>query len=191
MPYQGKFGKLADVAPKFILGFNNSFHYKFLTLSGLIDWKNGGHMYSGSNRLMDLYGTSKRTEDRTSTFVYDGYKADGSKNDIVRGGASDPDAYFNLYSTTYGNISEANIYETSFVKLRNISLAFDLPKSLISRAKLQSASISFNARNILLWSSLPNFDPESSQGQGNMQGGMDYMSLPQTKSFGVGLNLTF
>jgi TonB-linked SusC/RagA family outer membrane protein len=191
MPYQGEFGKLADVAPKFILGVNNSIRFKFITLSALIDWKNGGHMYSGSNRLIDLYGTSKRTEDRTSTFIIDGYKSNGSKNDIVRGGASDPDAYFNLYASVYSDISEANIYETSYLKLRTVSLAFDLPKSLISPLHLQSASLSFSARNILLWTSLPNFDPESSQGQGNMQGGMDYMSLPQTKSFGVGLNLVF
>jgi hypothetical protein len=47
------------------------------------------------------------------------------------------------------------------------------------------------ARNILLWSTLPYFDPEASQGQGNMQGGFDYMSLPQTTSYGFSLNLTF
>jgi len=43
----------------------------------------------------------------------------------------------------------------------------------------------------LLWTALPNADPESSQGNGNMQGGFDYMSLPQTRSMGIGLNLTF
>jgi TonB-linked SusC/RagA family outer membrane protein len=191
MPYQGKFGKLADVAPDFTMGFNNTFRYKFISFSALLDWKQGGHMYSGSNRLMDLYGSSKRTEDRTSTFVIDGYKADGSKNDIVRGGTADPNAYYNLYANVYANISESNIYETSFLKLRNITLGFDLPKSIAKQLFLQSATLTFSARNILLWTTLPNFDPESSQGQGNMQGGMDYMSLPQTKSFGVGLNLVF
>ena len=48
-------------------------------------------MYSGSNGLLDLYGLSQRTEDRESTFIYDGYKADGSKNDIARGGPNDPE----------------------------------------------------------------------------------------------------
>jgi hypothetical protein len=191
MPYQGQFGKLADVAPDFIVGINNSFRYKFITLSGLIDWKSGGHIYSGTNRLIDFYGTSKRTEDRTSKFIVDGYKADGTKNDIERGGSTDKDAYYELYANVYGNISEAQIYETSFIKLRNLTLGFDLPKSIAKKAFLQSATLTFSARNILLWTTLPNLDPESSQGQGNMQGGMDYMSLPQTKSFGVGLNLVF
>jgi len=43
----------------------------------------------------------------------------------------------------------------------------------------------------MTWSTLPNFDPEVSQGQGNGQGGFDYMSLPQTSSFGLSLNLKF
>lgn len=191
MPMQGKFGKLADVAANFIMGVNNSFKYKFITVSALLDWKNGGHIYSGTNRLMDFYGTSKRTEDRTSTFIIDGYKADGSKNDIVRGGANDKGAYYELYANVYGNISEAQIYETSYLKLRNVTLGFELPKSIAKQLFLQSAQLTFSARNILLWTTLPNLDPESSQGQGNMQGGMDYMSLPQTKSFGLGLNLVF
>lgn len=191
MPMQGEFGKLADVSPDFIMGFNNTLRYKFISLSALIDWKSGGHIYSGTNRLMDFYGTSKRTEDRTSTFIIDGYKADGSKNDIERGGDQDKDAYYELYANVYGNISEAQIYETSYLKLRNLTLGFDLPKTIAKHLSLQSAQINFSVRNILLWTTLPNLDPESSQGQGNMQGGMDYMSLPQTKSFSVGLNLVF
>nr|HQH41257.1 hypothetical protein [Bacteroidales bacterium] len=66
-----------------------------------------------------------------------------------------------------------------------------LPKKLIAPARIQNASVNFIARNILLWTTLPNFDPETSQGMGNMQGGMDYMSLPQTTSYGIGLNITF
>lgn len=191
MPYQGEFGKLGDVSPDFTLGVNNSFRYKFITISGLIDWKQGGKMYSGSNRLIDFYGTSKNTEDRTSTFIYPGFKADGTPNDIVRGGVGDEGAVQDLYADVLTNISEAYIMETSFVKLREISIGIDLPKKYIAPLKLQGANISFNARNILLWTPYDNFDPESSQGQGNMQGGMDYMSLPQTMSFGFGLNLTF
>lgn len=192
MPYQGKFGKIGDVTPKFILGFNNNFtFFRMLTLSARIDWKNGGDIYSGSNRLMDLYGTSKRTADRTTPFVFDGYKADGSKNNIQRGGPNDLAAYEALFNDTYGNIEEANIYETSFVKLREILLSFEFPRSITKPLHLQKLSVNVFARNILLWSKLPNFDPETSQGQGNMQGGIDYMSLPQTTSFGGGFNITF
>ena len=191
MPLTGEFGKIGEVSPNFLFVFNNTFTYKFLTLSAQLDWKDGGQMYSGSNRLIDLYGSSVRTEDRTTPFIWPGYKVDGTPNDIERGGPDDERAYFDLYATVLSPLDEAHIYSTSFVKLRQVTLSVALPKSFISKAKLQAVSLELSARNFLLWTPLPNFDPESSQGQGNMQGGMDYMSLPQTRSYGVGLNITF
>jgi TonB-linked SusC/RagA family outer membrane protein len=191
MPLQGDFGKIGEVSPNFLMVFNNSFTYKSITLSAQIDWKDGGQMYSGSNRLMDLYGSSAKTEDRTTPYIYPGYKADGTPNDIQRGGPDDIPAYMDLYASVLSPLDEAHIYSTSFVKLRQVTLSVGLPKSFISKAHLQAVSLEFSARNFLLWTPLPNFDPESSQGQGNMQGGMDYMSLPQASSYGVGLNITF
>jgi TonB-linked SusC/RagA family outer membrane protein len=183
---------IGQVTPKCIMGFNNQVTYKFVSFSFLIDWKNGGQIYSGSNRLIDLYGVSKKTEDRNTPFVVSGVKAsDGTPNDIVRGGKDDPYAYEDYYWNYIGGISEAHIYKTSYVKLREISLVLTLPKSISGKLKLQNISVNVFARNILLWTTLPNFDPETSQGDGNMQGGFDYMSLPQTKSFGMGLNLSF
>jgi len=190
MPLSGEFGKIGDVSPDFMLGVTNQFKYKFISLVAQLDWKQGGQMYSGSNRLVDLYGTSKVTADRVTPFIYDGVKSNGQKNDIQRGGENDPDAYQDLYLDVVSSISEAYIYETSYLKLREISLGISLPKKITPKW-LTNASISFSARNILLWTTLPNFDPESSQGMGNMAGGMDYMSLPQTTSYGVGLNVTF
>jgi TonB-linked SusC/RagA family outer membrane protein len=192
MPMLGDFGKIGDVTPDFMISMSNYFtFFDFITLGLQLDWKQGGDMYSGSNRLMDLYGSSARTEDRTTPFIYDGYKADGTPNDIQRGGPEDIWAYPDLYNDVLASLDESNVYETSFIKFRDISLTFNLPKKVIEPVRLQGLSVSLFARNILLWTTLPNFDPESSQGMGNMQAGMDYMSLPQTSSFGVGLNLTF
>lgn len=191
LPLAGPFGKIGDVSPDFMMGFTNIFTYKFITLSAQIDWKSGGQMYSGTNRLMDLYGATKRTEDRESTMIWPGYKADGTPNDIVRGGASDPGVYEYLYATLNSPLDEAQIYGTSFVKLRDVSLSVAIPASLVTPIGLKGANVSVYARNILLWTEMPNMDPETAQGMGNMVGGMDYMSLPQTMSVGVGLNLTF
>jgi len=191
LPLMGAFGKIGDVSPKFYMGFINTFKFKFITLSAQVDWKNGGQMYSGSNRLMDLYGVTKRTEDRETPFIWDGYLSNGQPNNIQRGGPDDPDVYEYLHATIRSPLDESHVYGTSFVKLRDVSLSFALPRNVIRPIGLQAANISFFARNILLWTELPNFDPETSQGMGNMVGGMDYMSLPQTSAFGVGLNLTF
>ncbi|WP_298650012.1 SusC/RagA family TonB-linked outer membrane protein [uncultured Proteiniphilum sp.] len=189
MPYAGEDKVIGEVSPKFIIGASTNLSFKRVSLGATFEWKNGGQMYSGSNGLMDTYGVSKRTEDRESTFVYKGYKADGTPNDIVRGGANDAKAYQTLYSDVLGNIDEAFIYGNSFVKLREISLRYNLPKRVL--LGIEDISLSVFSRNILLWTELPNLDPESSQGNTNMMGGFERFSLPQTTSFGFGLDIKF
>ena len=188
MPMAGGDGIIGSAAPDFILGGSTNLTYKNISLGAVLEWKQGGEMYSGSNGLMDLYGVASRSNDRESTFVYQGYKADGTPNDIVRGGENDKGAYQTLYSDVIGNIDEAYIYGNSFVKLRELSLRFALPKKLIPGLDL---SISAFARNILLWTELPNIDPESSQGNTNMMGSFERFSLPQTSSYGFGIDVKF
>ncbi|MFA7582946.1 MAG: SusC/RagA family TonB-linked outer membrane protein [Proteiniphilum sp.] len=188
MPMAGDPGVLGEVTPDFLLGGTNVFTYKNISLAATLEWKNGGSMYSGSNGLLDLYGLSQRTEDRESTFIFDGYKADGSKNDIARGGKTDLGAYQTLYSDVLSNIDEYYIYGNSFVKLRELSVRYFFPKSVLPKLDL---SLNLFARNLLLWTELPNLDPESSQGNNNMAGGFERFSLPQASSYGVGLNVVF
>lgn len=188
MPMAGEPGEIGKVAPDFILGGGTMLTWKSLSLGATIEWKQGGHMYSGMNGLNDMYGVSKRTEDRTSTFVFKGYKADGTPNDIVRGGPNDPGAYEMLYSNVLGNYSAGYIYGNSFIKLRELSLRYALPKSLFPKIEI---ALSAFARNILLWTELPNADPESSQGNNNMMGSFERFSLPQTTSYGFGININF
>src|SRR5690606_28340157 len=188
MPKTGEPDVIGEVSPDFILGATNTFTYKNLSLSAVFEWKNGGEMYSGSNGLMDLYGVSKVTEDRESTFIFDGVKADGSPNDIVRGGPEDPLALQDLYTNVLSNIDEYYIHENSFVKLRELSLRYRLDRPIFKSFKV---GLSLYSRNILLWSALRNLDPETSQGNNNMGGSFERFSLPQTTSYGFGIDVTF
>ncbi|GET25709.1 TonB-dependent receptor domain-containing protein [Prolixibacter sp. NT017] len=188
MPEQGAPGVIGHVSPDFILSGSNTFTYKDFSLTASVEWKSGGQMYSGSNGLLDLYGMSKRTEDRTSTFVFKGVKPDGTPNDIVRGGPNDPKALQDLYTNVLSNIDEYYIHDNSFVKLREVSLKYSCPKPVYKTLKF---NVSLYARNLLLWTALPNFDPESSQGNTNMGGSFERFSLPQTTSYGLGVNITF
>lgn len=188
MPQSGDPKVIGEASPKFILGGSTSVTYKNITLSAVVEWKNGGEMYSGSNGLMDLYGVSAVTEDRNATFIYDGVKPDGSPNDIVRGGSGDPDALQDLYTNVLSNIDEYYIHDNSFVKLRELALGYQFPKPVY---KTLTVGVTAFTRNILLWSALRNLDPESSQGNTNMGGSFERFSLPQTTSFGFGVNLTF
>ncbi|MCK4921973.1 MAG: SusC/RagA family TonB-linked outer membrane protein [Bacteroidales bacterium] len=198
-PMAGGSGKIGDVSPDFIVGFVNNFTYKSLSLTAQFDWKQGGDIYSGTNRLAGLYGSAGFTEDRTTPFTYAdtenanevGVLSDGSVNTIERGGVDDYDAYVDFYASVYGSIDEMVVYETSYIKLRELALTYQLPKKIAQQIRMQGASVSAVARNFLLWSTLPNVDPETSQGMGNGQAGFEYVSLPQTTSYGVTLNFTF
>lgn len=188
MPKTGEPGVIGEVSPDFILGATNTFSYKSISLSAVFEWKNGGEMYSGSNGLLDLYGVSKVTEDRESTFIFKGVKPDGTPNDIVRGGPNDPDALQDLYTNVLSNIDEYYIHENSFVKLRELSLRYKFAKPIY---KTLNVGVSLYSRNILLWTALRNLDPETSQGNNNMGGSFERFSLPQTTSYGFGFDITF
>jgi TonB-linked SusC/RagA family outer membrane protein len=187
-PLTGEPAVIGKVSPDFILGGGTNFTYKGWGLSALFEWKQGGQMYSGSNGLLDYYGLSSRTEDRVSTFIYDGVKADGTPNDIARGGPNDPYALQSLHTNILTNIDEYYIFENSFVKLREISLRYRPVNKLFKRIDL---GVSLFARNILLWTALPNLDPECSQGNTNMGGAFERFTVPQTTSYGFNLDLTF
>jgi TonB-linked SusC/RagA family outer membrane protein len=188
MPETGPPAVIGEVSPDFLLGVSNRFDYKGISLSATLDWKSGGQMYSGTNGLLDLYGVSKLTENRDETFVFEGVKPDGTPNDIVRGGPNDPDAYQDLVTNVLTNIDEYYIYDNSFLKLREVTLSYAIPKKLLNNVDL---TVSVFARNLLLWTELPNFDPESSQGNNNMGGSFERFSMPQTSSYGFGINLNF
>lgn len=96
------------------------------------------------------------------------------------------DADARRYWMAYNDITEAGIYDQSFFKLRDLTLSYQLPKIYGV-----DVSIFGFARNVFLWSKMPNFDPESSQGNGNMSGYFERFSVPNTSSYGGGLKLTF
>jgi len=187
-PLTGEPDVIGKVSPDFILGAGTNFIYKNWSLNALFEWKQGGQMYSGSNGLLDYYGLSARTEDRESTFIYDGVKSDGTPNDIARGGPNDPYALQSLHTNILTNIDEYYIYDNSFVKLRELSLMYRPANTLFNKVYL---GVSVFARNILLWTALPNLDPESSQGNTNMGGAFERFTVPQTTTFGFNLDLTF
>ncbi|MCL2727023.1 MAG: SusC/RagA family TonB-linked outer membrane protein [Bacteroidales bacterium] len=186
-PMSGAMDGLGEASPNFNLGNVTTISYKFLTLQGVFEWKQGGYMYSGTNGLMrSSNGLDKTTLSREGTFMWDGYKSNGQKNDIVRGGPGDERAHVDL-AGRLGGIPEFFIFESSFVKLREVSLSAKLPKIY----KTFDVTASVFARNILLWTTYPNLDPESSQGNNNMGGTFERFSVPNTKSLGVSLNIVF
>lgn len=171
---------LGNCAPDWTMGLNFSARWKRLSLDTTWSWQKGGKMYHGTNMTMEFFGATKASLPyHEGTMVVDGIDAaTGQKNTIE---VSKQDYY-----QAYYNVTESGIYDTSFFKLRDLTLTYDLPKI----CGIDISVYGF-ARNILIWAKLPNFDPESSQGNGNMSGYFERFSVPATKSIGGGLKITF
>ena len=189
LPQAGEPQVIGKVSPDFRLGFNTTFElYKF-RLSAVLDWKQGGQIYSGTMGVLYYYGVTQRSADyrKMSEFLFEKpavkQNADGSysPNDIKIKGENAYD-YFNAMNA----IDEASVYDNSFIKLREISLSYPVfEKSYLN------ITASVFARNILLWSQLPGLDPEATLGNNNMAGAFERFSMPGSSSYGFGLTFKF
>jgi len=185
MPMGGVEKELGTVEPDFRLGFNTSLKIYKLRLSTVLEWKQGGYMYAATSGLLDYYGVSKKSANyrKTDKFLFEeaAVKEDGTPNNIYIDGA-DAQYYFDCLS----NITASMIKKNSFIKVREIALTYPV----YEKNKLNITVNAF-ARNLILWSTIKGFDPESTQGNTNMAGGFERFSLPGTSSFGIGINGKF
>ena len=171
---------LGECTPDFNMGFNLRAHYKQLSLSATMDWQKGGCMYNGTLLTMNYFGASKASLPyHEGTMVAEGInEGTGQKNTVQ--------VSKQQYYMAYNDVTEAGIFDTSFLKLRDVTLSYQFPKF----AGINLSVYGF-ARNILLWAKLPGLDPESSQGNGNMSGYFERYSVPNTSSFGGGFKIAF
>jgi TonB-linked SusC/RagA family outer membrane protein len=181
----------------------NSFSYQGITLSVQVDYRHGGDMYAstpsatlgrgvvseGNNPLDQAYILPGVRQVALEDDTFDG-KVDGYiKNDIA---ITASDYGFN---TQFNGIDETSIFDATNIRIREISIAYELPKSLLSKTPIKAASIQLNGNNLWFNSvNVPknvNFDPEVlSTGVGNGNG-FDYLTGPSARRYGVAIRLTF
>lgn len=171
---------LGNCSPDFVMGINLGGRYKRLSLSTTWSWQNGGRMYHGTNMTLNYFGATKESIPfHEGTMVVDGIDEATGQPNTVEVDRQD-------YYMAYNDVTEAGVYDMSFLKLRDVTLTYKLPKIW----KLDIDVFGF-ARNVLVWKKLPNFDPEASQGNNNMGGYFERFSIPNTTSIGGGLKVTF
>jgi TonB-linked SusC/RagA family outer membrane protein len=174
---------LGVYTPDWTGGINNSFHYRGIDFGFLVDTRQGGQIYSTGNMWGSYAGVLANTAYRPDTgIVIRGIdQATKQQNDVhVR----TEDYFHSLYP-----IQEAWIYSASFVKLREARIGFSLPESLLRRTTFQNARLSIVGRNLMLWASAPNIDPESAFSSTNLQG-IEMGQMPTTRSVGFQLSVT-
>ena len=211
--FENQISILGNGNNNFLLGFGNNFRYKNVTLGLLLDSKFGADIYSMSAMSAHVNGTSKETlagraewydseEARqaagspanwvpTGGFVGNGVVNTGTKENPVwekNTTPVDPQVYWN---TIYNNTPEPFIYDASYIKLRELTLSYSLPKRILVKTFLQEVAFTAYGRNLwIFYTKLNNIDPESNYNNGNGQG-FEYGSLPSRRTYGFGINVKF
>lgn len=187
--------------PKWTGGFANNFFFKGFSLNTLIDIRQGGLIFSQGRVQEAAYGTSKRTlEGREGGLIAEGVKGRLEGNNWVSTGEKNTipvtaQAYWNRIASDKGfAVAEEFTYDASYIAIREIRLAYQLPSSLVGKTKVFSgASLAVYGRNLgYIERHTDGFSPENSSvnvNAGTM--GMEGHSLPMMKTFGVDLSLNF
>ncbi|WP_461088779.1 TonB-dependent receptor [Spirosoma gilvum] len=167
--------------PKFIYGMTNSFSYKGFDLSIAIQGTQGGQILNLSRRFFEnLEGNANQI-----TTVLNRWRSESNPGDGVTPRAN---------ARTTGNnnaVSSRWVEDGSYLRIQNLSLGYQLPKALLNKAKIQQARVYLSAQNLHTWTKYLNYNPEVSNYEGPLTGGVDYGYYPLAKTFTVGLNLGF
>ncbi|RYY28163.1 MAG: SusC/RagA family TonB-linked outer membrane protein [Chitinophagaceae bacterium] len=182
--------------PKFTGGWNNNFNYKNLSLGIHIDYKFGGTILTSTLLNMTRQGHSKLSlEGREGGLIFPAvYESSGLPNTTAIGVAGNG---LQTFYTDYRNhqIGDPFTFKSDFVKLRNISLAYNF-SNVIKKVDMlkfvKGLTLSASCRNVaIIYKDLPGIDPEAVQSSGDIRAGYENASLPTTRNYNVSLNVKF
>lgn len=190
--------KLGNYNPDWLAGINNTLTYRNFRLSFLFDIRQGGKVYSETQTVGREGGIIIETLEGRA----DGYDLSKPGNGVIgQGVVLNTDGSFSPNTvkrtarewhtawTGGRNIAEGVMYDASFVKLREIQFGFTIPDKLFRGTPFRGATISLVGRNLALWTKVPHVDPEvMSFSGGTALPGIEYMSIPSSRSFGVNLS---
>jgi len=164
--------KLGSESPDFMMGFNNRFSFGDFSVVAHVDWKNGGQNVNLQQLIADLGGTTVDFDDKTV----------------------DPDGTLTNGAYRLGNlgaITRPYIQDAGYVRLSELSLSYNLPKSMLGGAAVERVQVSFTGRN--LWQTTPyaGWNPDVSQfGNVGVGGSVDTGPYPMSKSMYLSVNIS-
>ena len=177
-----------NIFPDWTGGWNNEFTYENFSLNLLFDIRQGGIVVSHTEGYLAGLGLAKVTEaNRETNFIVAGVKEDGTKNAV----SVTPQAYYNKIGARGGITGEAFTYSASNMRLRQAALTFTFPAEMMKKSPFRTASFSVYGRNLFFLYKNSPMDPDVTL-NGSVGGyGVDFYSLPTTRSLGVNLKVGF
>ncbi len=186
---------VGSAIPRFTGGWNNSFSYRNLTLNVFIDYKFGGKVMSSTLLNLTRQGLSKLSlvgrRDGENGLIFPAInQGTGLPNTVA---VTDLQGFYADYRNL--QIGDPFVFKSDFVKLRNISLAYNLT-GVVNRVSylkfFKGLMLTASVRNVaILHKDLPGLDPEAVQSSGDIRDGYEEAALPTTRSYNVSLNVKF
>jgi len=186
------FSYAGDRAPDFTLGLNNSFRYKNVELSFLVDIRKGGDVVNGNEWELVRSGLSKQTEERGKQVVFDGVvrNADGTFSKNTKP-AELTQAY---YENNLAAVGTPFIEDGSWIRLRTVTVNYTLNKKYTPKV-FSNVNLFVTGRNLLLFTNYSGIDPEVGVSGAGVRGGgsagLDYGGVPSRRGFDFGLKVGF
>ena len=181
-------------APRFTTQFTNTFTYKGLSLTSLLDFRVGGVVINGNSWYQTRVGTGPRTADRYQQVVFDGVvrNADGSYSRNSR----PVELTQTYYTNILGAAGTAFIEDVSWARLRYVTLSYAVPARLLSATKfLKGVELSVTGRNLVLLTNYTGADPETAAAGAGVRGGgsngFDYGNVPATRGVDMAVRVNF
>ncbi len=190
--------------PDFIGGFNNTFRYKRISLSFLLDIRKGGDIFNGTEYTLVANGLSKKTllNDRQSVTVTGVNSVTGAPfsqtytagQNYTIGSTTYAGTYMiQQYWQNYAANSNNFITSVNWVKLRSLSLTYDFSGILRGSKVIKGLSATAVGTNLLTWTNYKGMDPEVSAAGGtggSGSQGIDYLGVPAVRTFTFGINVS-
>lgn len=184
---------MGDALPDFYGGLTNTFTYKNWKLDTFFTFSSGNQLYNGTKALLYTYTSSDSYN--LSTDILDYWLIAGHRTDIPKlnnasivtngfgGGASD---------YTAGRDSDRFLEDASYIRLKNIKLSYNFPESVLKNMLIRDLSIYIQGSNLLTFTEYSGLDPEvSAFGSSALLSGYDELTMPQSKTYSIGVNIGF
>jgi hypothetical protein len=187
-------GILGNPNPDWLMGVENSFHWKGWEFSFLFDFRQGGVVWNGTKNTLDYLGATVQTAEQRGIrqYVFEGVTTEGKPN-ATPVNFMDNQVLENNRWVRLGRsgVAEDAIEKGSWLRLRHVGITYAFNRTLLSRLHLEQLSLSVFAKNLWLSTPYSGIDPETNL-TGNSNGrGLDYFNTPGVKSIGASLKVGF
>jgi len=166
--------------PVHVGGFNNNLTYKGFDLNVFFQWSYGNDIFNANRLFLEGNGLLRTDLNQFASYI-DRWSPENPTNSNYRANGQGP----------LGRFSSRTVEDGSYLRLKTVSLGYELPKHIVNRARISRLRLNLSAQNVLTWTKYSGMDPEVSVRNSILTPGFDYSAYPAARTLVFGLNATF